>query len=127
MIQTPKVGNVGCRNWRGGEGGRWRSSDVRKLGHVYNEWVVKILFTSTELRKLHRDFHYPNTGKLFDIMHMADPESIFPDFLDYLEQTTSICEVFQRESDVSHRWGIPNSRRVHIQSYSLSRSYEPIN
>lgn len=46
--------------------GKWSILIVRKLGHVYLEWEHSddILFSKSEMLRLHRGFQYPTNDKL---------------------------------------------------------------
>jgi hypothetical protein len=51
----------------------WTLPLVRKLGHVYLEWSAPdlILYTKSELQKLHRNFSHPSTQNLFALLKRA--------------------------------------------------------
>lgn len=47
----------------------WAIPIIRSFGHMYITLDVdKIMFTRTELYKLHRHFHHPSTGKLMALL-----------------------------------------------------------
>ncbi len=51
-----------------------------KRGHLYLEWQSSIvLFTPSELVKLHRRFAHPSTEKLINILRRASPENYTPE------------------------------------------------
>lgn len=54
----------------------WELSIVRKLGHAYLEWSKSdsILYTKTELLRLHRGFQHPSDDKLLNLMKLVGPE-----------------------------------------------------
>ncbi len=44
----------------------------RKFGHLYLCWSTnEVLFTKRELVKLHRHFHHPSSGKLYELVKRA--------------------------------------------------------
>lgn len=59
------------------KGQGWCASLTYKKGHLYREWPAgTILFTRTELEKLHRRFAHPSAGKLLNLLRRARPDSI---------------------------------------------------
>lgn len=99
----------------------WKLKMVRKLGHVYIEWPPSILYTETELRRIHRHFYHPRVDKLFAVMKRADPKLVATDVYKDLEKIQSTCDVCQRESNAPHRFrvSLPNVNCVFNRVVSL--------
>jgi len=76
----------------------WEIPVVRKLGHVYLEWkkTDRILFTKSELIKLHRGFQHPADDKLFNVLKKARPNEADQETRDVLEQISDACNTCQR-------------------------------
>lgn len=76
----------------------WKVPLTRKFGHVYLEWNPKheILFTKSELIKIHRGFHHPSTDKLYNILKRADPNNLTSHTRQILQQISKTCDTCQR-------------------------------
>lgn len=76
----------------------WKLPITRKLGHLYLEWkdTENVLFTKTELVKLHRGFHLPSTRKLHDLLKRAKPENLEKATIDILNDIKKKCDTCQR-------------------------------
>ena len=77
-----------------------------KNGHLYYEWAVSILFTESELRKVHNHFSHPEPDRLFSLFRRADPSSTSSHILNDLEKISSTCETCQREASAPHRFRV---------------------
>jgi len=58
--------------------GEWEMPVVQKLGHAYIEWGTekKVMFTKSELLRLHRGFQHPADNKLLNLLKLARPEEL---------------------------------------------------
>ena len=74
----------------------WSIPLVRKLGHVYLEWQVDALYTSTELLKIHRHFYHPHPDRIYNLMKKAEDPDATPETRRELEKVTDSCEICQR-------------------------------
>jgi hypothetical protein len=56
----------------------WELTLVRKPRHLYFEWSAtdRILYTKSELQKLHRNFSHPSTQKLFDLLRRPNADDL---------------------------------------------------
>jgi hypothetical protein len=56
----------------------WKLPLVRRLGHVYLEWFAtdRILYTKSELQKLHGNFSPPSTQNLFALLKRAKADNL---------------------------------------------------
>ncbi len=67
-----------------------------KRGHLYLELQSStVLFTRSELVKLHRRFAHPRTEKLINILRRASPDNNTPEtrlFLDYIVARCNSCQ-----------------------------------
>ncbi|CDF33317.1 unnamed protein product [Chondrus crispus] len=88
------------------EEGGWKLPLTRKLGHLYLEWCTEMLYTSGELRKIHRHFFHPTSDRLYAVMKRADPEHCSPQDLHKLEDVTARCDVCQRLSRAPSRFRV---------------------
>ena len=69
---------------------------VKKHSHLYLEWPDEFLYTTEELRKMHRHFFHPKSERLYAVMRRSDPNNCSPQNLRDLEDIESRCEVCQR-------------------------------
>jgi transposase InsO family protein len=76
----------------------WEIPLVRKLGHVYLEWPLEtnILFTKSELTKLHRGFYHPTNENLMNLLKRARPNDLDKDTNRLLQNISKSCETCQR-------------------------------
>ena len=55
----------------------WSARLVSKKGHLYREWPTgTVMFSRSELAKLHRRFAHPSTAKLMNLLQRATPEEV---------------------------------------------------
>jgi hypothetical protein len=75
----------------------WSIPLVRKLGHVYLEWQPKdrILYTRSELTKLHRGFFHPTSKRLLELIKRAKLEDLDANGKRILEETAASCKTCQ--------------------------------
>ena len=71
---------------------------TRKLGHVYLEWSKSdsILFTKSELHKLHRGFSHPASDMLLNLLKLARPFHVNSETRKTLEKIREACDTCQR-------------------------------
>lgn len=79
---------------------------VEKQGHVYVEWTIDVLFTTPELRRVHRHFIHPEPHRLYAMMKRGAPEKLRPEYLTALEEITRSCDVCQRQTNAPHRFRV---------------------
>ena len=84
----------------------WRISLRKKLGHLYYEWGRNILFTESELMKVHRHFHHPDSERLYSVMSHAEPDKTSLEVLRTLKRISSTCDLCQRRSRAPHRFRV---------------------
>lgn len=70
----------------------WKVSLVRKRGHLYYDWEIRVLFTEAELRKVHKHFFHPKPEKLYALIRRADPATASPKALQDLEGIDAKCD-----------------------------------
>lgn len=79
----------------------WRMPITRKHGHMYLEWIYsEILFTRSELKKLHRHFHHPSSGKLMALLKrskLKDVDSKTRQLLEEISTSCETCQIFSRK------------------------------
>lgn len=82
---------------------------------------MRVFFTSSELRKIHRHFHHPQPGKIYSTIRRADPKEASKNLMADLESITATCEVCQQEADAPHRFrvSIPHGDCVFNPTVSL--------
>lgn len=68
------------------------------MSQVYAEMdcSVDVLFTRSQLHKLHRQFFLPSEEKLFNLLRRPRPEKTSPEILIILEHLTKRCDSCQR-------------------------------
>ena len=58
----------------------WKMPITRKFGHLYLEWdFSEVLYTKTELKRMHLHFFHPSATKLFNLISRAKPEDATPE------------------------------------------------
>ena len=79
---------------------------VSKRGHLFFEWTDEILYTTDELRKIHRHFLHPKSERLYAVMRLSDQNSCSPQDLRQLQEIASKCDVCQRLSRAPSRFRV---------------------
>jgi len=71
---------------------------IRKFGHIYLEWAPheRILYTKSELTKLHRAFSHPTNDNLLNLLKLARPAEANSDAAVMLEEIRKSCDTCQR-------------------------------
>ena len=85
---------------------KWSFPLVRKLGHLYYEWVLDNYYTAGELRKIHRHFFHPESGRLYAVLRRAHGEGTTPETMGELEKLASECEICQRNAASPNRFRV---------------------
>jgi hypothetical protein len=78
----------------------WKLPLLRKLGDVYLEWSAKdrILYTKSELQKLHRNFSHPSTQNLFAWLKRAKSDNLNANTRAVFSDIGKACSICQRYS-----------------------------
>lgn len=77
--------------------GKWSLPITRKNGHLFVEWdFAEILYTKSELRKLHLHFYHPSVNKLYNLIRRAKPEDATSETKQLLEDIAKACSTCQR-------------------------------
>ena len=79
---------------------------TRKLGHVYLEWSKEILFTRSELLKLHRNFYHPTVTNLMNLIKRAKPEEFNEATRKTLQEIADSCDTCQRSGPKPLRFSV---------------------
>ena len=86
----------------------WSMPLTRKHGHLYLTWNSKsILFTKSEIIKLHRHFKHPTSGKLYEVMKRARPSQVDEATRELFEKITKASETCQTFSAPPQRFRVP--------------------
>jgi hypothetical protein len=82
----------------------WKLPLARNLGHVYLEWSAtdRILYTKSELQKLHRNFSHPSTQNLFALLKRAKADNLDANTRAVLSDIENACSTCQRYSSAPH-------------------------
>lgn len=84
----------------------WTLPLRRKHGHLYLEWEARILFTESELRRVHRHFYHPKPERLYAVIKRSDPSKASASLMEDLKKIESTCDTCQRESAPPHRFRV---------------------
>ena len=84
----------------------WKVSLVRKRGHLYYDWEIRVLFTEAELHKVHNHFFHPKPEKLYALIRRTDPATASPKVLHDLERIEATCHPCQRHATSPHRFKV---------------------
>ena len=80
---------------------------VRKFGHLYLEWPASnILFTRSELTKLHRQFKHPSTDKLINLLKRSKVSGVDANTKKMLEEIRQACETCTKFSRPRERFKV---------------------
>ena len=74
----------------------WELPITRKDGHLFLTWDYStVLYTKSELKKLHYHFFHPTSQKLFDLISRAKLEHATPETRSLLQQISASCKTCQ--------------------------------
>jgi hypothetical protein len=94
----------------------WRLPLTRKLGHIYLNPSPdhSILFTKTEMHKLHRSFFHPSSEKLLSLLKRARPDQVQAETRKLLNEIVDACTACQTfaPKPLSFRVSIPEEDLV---------------
>jgi hypothetical protein len=71
--------------------GKWSLPVVRKLGHAYLEWPLEVMYTESEVRKLHSTFYHPSVEKIFNLIRRAYPSEATSALRDTIKKVARAC------------------------------------
>lgn len=95
---------------------------ARKFGHMYLEWPAStILFTKSELKKLHRQFKHPSVDKLLNLLKRSkvkDVDSSTRVMLEEISKACETCNVFSRPPQ-RFRVAIPPDKIIFNEEVAL--------
>lgn len=100
--------------------GRWWVHLVKNFGHVYIQYCSVILFSESELHRLHRDFARANLGKRLPVLKRADSSSLTPEANTAMEIIYQNYDVCRRESTEPRRFRVSLSHGVCITNCAIS-------
>ena len=85
----------------------WSIPIIRKLGHLYIAWGEdEILFTQSELRKLHRHFHHPSGTKLLNLIRRSGLADVDEKMKKMLSDISKSCNTCQKHSIPPQRFKV---------------------
>lgn len=93
----------------------WGMPVTRRFGHMYISCDVnKIMFTRTELYKLHRHLHHPSTGKLMALLKRSKLYDVDNNTRKILEEISNSCPTCQTFSNQPQRFKVllPNNKVI---------------
>lgn len=79
---------------------------VRNNGHLHIVELVRIIYTSSELHKIHLHFYQTHPEKQYSVMERADPSNVSPDAMADLEGISTTYHVRQREAAAAHSFQV---------------------
>ena len=84
-----------------------------------------MLFTETDLMKVHKHFHHPNSERLYAVMKKSDPEKTSPQVLRDLKRISAACDLCPRLSHAPHRFrvALPEGEVVFNKTVCLDLMY----
>jgi hypothetical protein len=71
----------------------WSLPLTRFGGHIYLDWseLHNIIFSESQLEKLHRQFYHPSADKLYNLINVARPDQVNDETRNILQEITSTC------------------------------------
>ena len=74
----------------------WELDLIRKLGHIYCVWATDVLYTTNEVRRIHRHFFHAHPERIFSLMKRAEDPDAIAETVKELKELTSSCDIFQK-------------------------------
>lgn len=99
----------------------WSIPITRQFGHLYVNWEKQILYTRSELERLHRHFYHPSSNKLYNLIKKATPNQADSNTLNILNQISESCTTCQTFSSKPYRFrvSIPPEKIIFNEEISL--------
>lgn len=102
----------------------WSIPPERKIGHIYLSWTKEdnILFTKSELLKLHRGFHHPAGKRLHALLTKTKVDNLDHDTLKILAKINKACHTCQKfgSKPVTFKASLPPNKSVFRDELSLN-------
>jgi hypothetical protein len=97
--------------------GGWETPPlVRKIGHLYLEWSYEgnILFSKSELTKMHRGFYHPSSENLLNLLKRAWHDDTNQETMQFLQQIASACGTCQKlgPKPIRFKVSLPNMEDI---------------
>ena len=74
---------------------RWQHPITRKLGHLFYDLCIDLLYIDNGLRRIHRHFYHPKPDKIFNLMKKDGDPQANPETMKQLESITETCDICQ--------------------------------
>jgi hypothetical protein len=87
--------------------GKWQVPLAHKFGHIYHDWSeTPILYTKSELIRLHKHFFHPSAPKMIDLIRRAKPEEADEATRKTLAEISRLCKACQLLNHKPHRFRV---------------------
>ena len=99
----------------------WEMPITRKFGHLYLCWSKSILFTKSELIRLHRHFYHPFPDRLMGLIKKSSPEQADQNTRRILKEISEACSTCQKYSRPPERFkvSLPNDEIIFNHTLAL--------
>ena len=85
----------------------WHVPLTQKFGHLYYDWsATPILYTRSELIRLHKHFFHPSSAKLFELIKRSSPAEADAETRKVLHEISERCKTCQHLNHKSHRFRV---------------------
>lgn len=86
----------------------WNIPIARKHGHAHLEWrtLDSVLYTRSELAKLHWCFQHPSNNKLPNLLRQASPKEVDQERKETLEKTSRSCDICKQTDPTQVRFKV---------------------
>lgn len=76
----------------------WSLPIIRNMGHIFLAWapINEVLFTRTQLHRMHQHFMHPSVAKLYGLLQCATPEQLTTDNRELLNDIVAkfhVCHI----------------------------------
>lgn len=79
---------------------------VRKLGHVYIEWILRIMYMEHKLRRIHRYFYHHSKNMMYAVIRRSEPKNANYDVYSTIFKVQNTYDVCKRNTNESHRYRV---------------------
>ena len=99
----------------------WTLPIQRKHGHLYLSWdASEVLFTASELKKLHGHFYHPSSSKLYALLRKTHPDETTGETLKTLQEIQKACRTCSIYSKGPHRFRVTMPNEMVIFNHELA-------
>lgn len=99
----------------------WRLPITRRGKHMYVIWnISQVMYTRSQLKKMHMHFFHPSEKKLFNLLKRIDPEQTTSETLKIFDSISHACTTCTIHSSGPHRFRVSFPKNICVFNHELA-------